>query len=421
MEHFNTQLFELHLTQCEDWQELEALMREHQQLYVSWKEHLAPMLDRSHLNIKQIAKGCEISEGTVRHIMKKIPTKRENVIMLAMMMRLSVEETNHLLARWARFQELYPRNPSDAIWIYLLTQGGSDQPKALFRSHYQMYKQLHAEYRIENPTQPRNTQIVFDELVAAAQQAPKATETHISDAFRDMIQNLLPDFENGYWKLLDYINSFFRDLEAEDAMRLGLPIEKKRKASEKAGGHYRKITPNEKFRGDKTWLDAYYRKIRKLETQQIMPDRAFLLALGMRMSMNAEQINHMLSLARMSPLCAKDPLEGALVFILENLYCTFPSCFDDPGKLATSASYDLMDYSADYEMNRAKADKDDVLIGLPDISMDFDDTPVETIYDYISRAIQEHDVGEFGCDDYIRELFNISRDQKQAKKEDADG
>lgn len=396
MEHLDTPSYELLLTQCESRIEYEALTKEYRKMYVSWKDHIRPMLSQHMLTYKMIAEGCEVSLGTARSFGEKIPARRESVIMLAMMMGLTVDQTDHLLTRWARYQKLYPRNPSDAIWIYLLNQGGSRTPRKIFRQYHAVYNRLKKEYIETGDEKKLDTQVVFGRLTSAAKDWQGDAQ------FENLIRGLLPSFRDGYRKLLDYIDSFFGDIEDEDNQRLGL----------ERSGSVRRSTPNIVFL-DSSWKDAYYRKIRSLAVEQIMPGRSFLIALGLRLSMNVSQMNKLLDLAGMGQLCPKDPFEGMLVFLLEELECLFPSYFHEHQSICSA--YDLMDYTAQYDAQRMLADPDAVVFELPDILRDHEDNPSESLYDYVQRYAQEADLGSYGYQDYLHELFPNSSRKKEQK------
>ena len=224
MDYMDTAFFELKQTQCESREEYEQLVRKYQNLYVGWQEHLRPLIREKRLNYRIIAEGCEVSEASAGSFIKKIPAKRENVILLAMLMKLTVEETDELLTRWAKYQKLYARNPSDAIWIFLLQKGGSDHPRALFRKYYAAYEQLLTEYKqkkkkgAELPA-PMDTLMFFDKILENSSNGEENPVDQVDPAFVELMQMGMPSFERGYQKLLDYINSFFYDLEKEDRKR----------------------------------------------------------------------------------------------------------------------------------------------------------------------------------------------------------
>lgn len=398
----DTQRYELILSQCESKEEYEQLVREHQDLYVDWRSYLRPLLRERRITYKSIAEGCEVSEASARSFLRKIPAKRENVIMLAMLMRLTVAQTNEMLTRWAKFQKLYARNPSDAIWIFLLEKGGSSHPRALFRRYYEAYEAVREEYGARNAPKPSagamNTRMFHAALLESAQ-ATAGEDAQVDPEFIRIMRLGMPSFEHGYQKLLDYINSFFTDPEAEDNRRWRL---------EETDYAVERNTPNRVFGEDASWKDAYYRKLRALEREQIMPCRAFLIALGLRLGLDTEHVNKLLDLAGMGPLCPKDRLEGTVVFYLEELSCNFPSYFYSPDSIDVGPEYNLADYSARDEAARRQRNagaRD--LFEIPDIALDHEDNPVESLNDYIKRAVMDTDVFEFGYDDYIAELLDM--------------
>ena len=104
---FETRAFSLEIGKCESQEEYEQLVQEHQKLYTGWSDKIRPLMIDKGLTAAQVAQGCEVSESTAASFVRKIPAKRENVIMLALMLGLDLPQTNHLLTRWAKFQELY--------------------------------------------------------------------------------------------------------------------------------------------------------------------------------------------------------------------------------------------------------------------------------------------------------------------------
>ena len=238
-----------------------------------------------------------------------------------------------------------------------------------------------------------NTDIFFEEIVGQAHLAGTVIPGEVDDRFVELMKRGMPSFDKGYQKLLRYIDSFFYDLEIEDNRRLHL--------QQRAGARSRQ-TPS----SDQGWKNTYYRKIRALEKNQTMPCRAFLIALGLRLGMDAQQLNKLLNLAGMGPLCPKDRLEGTVVFYLEELSCNFPSHFDKPGSICVSREYERMDYPVKREEEQCR--KEELIpFEIPDITLDFEDNPVECLNDYIRRSVLGTNVFEFGYDDYIVELLEL--------------
>ena len=404
-----TKIYNREIGVCESKDEYEELVRRHGELYVGWREHIEPLIQRNGLNAQKVAQGCGISLNCARRFLRAIPAKRESVIMLALMMGLSVDEANDLLTRWAKFQKLYPKYPKDFIWIYLLEKGKSDRPAELFDAYYDRYSELREEYfQNANPTAPDGPGNPMETTAAHAlidRSVSESDSTHGKESdltaaeiaaqdarFAMLTEQLLPSFETGYQKLMDYIESFFRDIDRVDNALMGLE-ELNRKS-----GHGRN-TPNQVFEGK--WLDLYYRKIRELKHERKAPSRAFLIALGLRLFMNTDQLNELLEKAGMAPLCPKDRLEGTILFYLEELYCNFPTYFH-PASLEVGAEYqNQMDYSTTHKPDG----------NLPEyIRLDDDEYPAEDLSKYITRRLEETNIFDSQDWESVQKFLELLRD-----------
>lgn len=380
----NSQIYLREIGQCENKEEYEILVNENKALYVGWKEFITPLLRKNRLTAKKVSHGCNISLSSASSFNRMIPSKRENVIMLCMMLRMSVEETNSVLMRWAKFQKLYSKHPEDAIWIYLIEKGCSSTPASTFKDYWDQYIIISDNYR-KQPSVHNvlDTDIALGKVIKFADSPgnANAASSAVNDVkFKTMMEELMPSFEQGYQKLMRLIDSYFMD---EDRL-LGLNELKEDHRSQKD-------TPNTLFRNDKKWLDLYYRKIRDLEKRHSIPSRSFLIALGLRLSLDTDQLNQLLEYAGMGTLCPKDRLEGSIVFYLEELYCQFPSFFN-PHQLHIDPEYELMNYSPEYDK---KAEKSPTNKGVfPDVKLDIDYLPDENLSEYIKRRIEETNIFE---------------------------
>lgn len=378
----NTQIFGQKIGQCESLEEYETLVAQHQTLYVGWQEYISPLLYEHGLTAAAIAKGCNVSLATARSFSRKIPSRRESVIMLAMMMGFSVEETDALLMRRARFQKLYPKHPHDMIWIYLLRQGGSDCPAQRFEAYKAVYDKRARAYRKnkgKSAALPVQNTVAAQQLVFSHAGAAAPLSAEEDRSFAALVDLLLPSFDAAYEKLQAFIDRQFRSPELafnqlglmkESGSREDLP-------SDDAPGYL--------FSSSPSFLNRYYSRIRALKEEHRIPNRNFLLALGLRLGMNTDRINEMLELAGMGPLCPKDRLEGTIVFYLEELYCQFPSYFQ-PAQLPVSGEYaGLMDY----DLSAAGQDPD--MAGY--FHLNQDGLPAEeNLADYIRRRLEESNI-----------------------------
>ena len=70
---------------------------------------------------------------------------------------------------------------------------------------------------------------------------------------------------------------------------------------------------------------SYEKMMSALRQRGECPNRTKLILLGVNLNMSLEQINYMLSLAYMKPMCAKDNLECIIMYAVENAYLMNPA------------------------------------------------------------------------------------------------
>lgn len=295
---------------CEDMAEFQLLMRDNPSMNRAWAEyyeaHIRPLRTKMRLTDNKLAAGIGKGVTTVRNFRETIPHHREQVIMLAMMLGLSVADTNDLLVRGAKYPALYSRNPEDATWSYLLEKGASNAPAALFEAYWEVYKE---ECGLkDNTPQPlaKGTRVVRDEIQMAARRAKEVSVASASsdEVYRNMIRSHMHEFNNAYWRLEEFIDRKFRGF---------------------------RISPNQMWENHEKFRSVYYDRMHALREDRKVPDRMFLVALGIHLELDHEDIDKMLKLAGMAPLYARDRLEASVIHILEDLSCRMPSVFSRNG------------------------------------------------------------------------------------------
>lgn len=391
----NTSYFENQVAGCDGQEEYEALVMENAGLFQGWHDYIKPLLDKGpngKITNLMLARGCGISENCAARFRHEIPAKRRNVIMIAAILGLDVMQTNELLMRWAKYQRLYAKHPEDAIWIYILRNGGSYHPKALFDAYWEVYEEIRDEAKPwKNSGQSFETQFVEAQLLGG--QCRKGVKPREDMKFRELLRRNLPAYRDGYQKLIDYIEGQFVRLCDGQAGRL--TQEEKDELRENL-----KVTPRAMFQDSKHYLVTYYNRMRKLKNNHVVPERSFLISLGIRLAMSTEQINEMLELAGMAPLCAKDRLESALIFYLEELYLHFPSFFrnnpledEDRSELLRDCS--LMEMQALGE-------------GAPILHFDeFTESPSEKMTEYIKRRLEETNIFQADEQEIVDEFLGL--------------
>lgn len=310
------------IAECYGRREFEELVRENEGLFRDWEKKIGPMLDngpRGRISNKQMMEAFGLSINCVSGFRHAIPAKRRSVIMIAALLQLSVAETNDLLSRWAKFQKLYAKNPEDAIWMYILNNGGSDRPRELFEAYWDIYTDMRWQELRKRGTVIRQNTMALEEQINRVRRADGVLPME-DVTFVNMMRDYIRVYEDGYQKLADYIeDQFIRVSESHS----GLLTEEELNALREN----KKITPNILFQNDESYKNRFYTRIRNIRRKHEVPKRAFLISIGIRLAMSTAQIDKMLRLAGMQPLCAKDRLESALIFYLEELYLYYHSFF----------------------------------------------------------------------------------------------
>ena len=324
------------IERCEtldDYKEMfEKNLHEQSSFYSNWGNHINNLRCEHSLMPTDIAKGLGVSKASASRFINNIPSKRRNVIMLAMMFHMNLDETNELLVRWAKYQKLYVKNPEDAIWIYMINTQKFDSPAKTFEAYYNGYLKLIPQTTSDSLARNINTLRLDKELL----------EIINDKAFMDWMVEQIPVHKKCCHKLIDHLDL----LLSEESI-------------------------NQWFGNNETLKrDKYYRKIRDLKEKGRIPERDFLISLGLRLKLGTEAINELLNAAGMGPLLAKDQIEGLVMFFIEELYCTYPSMFVDDNNPYTP-------YLLDEEPDITNANEEP------------DEFPADSLADYVKIHIEE--------------------------------
>lgn len=285
---FKTSVLENQIECCEDILEFKELVAENAACFLEWRSKIGGLMMKKGLTKTLVAEGCRVSCSTAKRFKRAIPSKRVNVIKLACMLGLSVEQTDELLVRYAKFQKLYPKNSEDFIWIYMLNQGGTMEPAAVFDEYK---KVLDGVCNSDLPAPAPSTGQLRRKLLSA----------HDEREFKSTASFAVAAFREGNQKLLEHIDLLFAE----------------------AG-----TNGNDLFSGEPYFKNLHRRTMKALRERRSCPDREYLVALGLKLGLDTRGINTLLAKAEMGPLCAKDRLDSAMYYFIEELSVICPAYFE---------------------------------------------------------------------------------------------
>ena len=286
----NTQICNDQVARCEDINEFKEILDKNSQYYKDWKFYINRLVEVNHLNYVQMGELCMCSKNTVKRWCNegKLPQNREAFIKIALGLRMNLEQTNYLLRRYGKYPGLYPKCIEDAICIFVINNPINNKKSYLY---YQELKQRYINYihqsKISSVNNEVNTHLLNQELNS------KSTEAD----FELFIKQNEIVFQNSYHKLLSFIELFIK--------------------AQKNSIH--------EFVKEHTLNATFDKMLSQLRNKREVPKRMNLIVIGVHLNMSLEQLNELLSYAYMEPICAKDKIESAVLYAVENAYLTNPS------------------------------------------------------------------------------------------------
>lgn len=284
-----TQIFRQKVENCDNKEDLKKLLKNNEDSFVTWGTIFRELMQRCYNPpMYRVAQYCGVSEATAKTWKDKIPTKREYIIAIGMFCKLNLSEINRLLKRYAKFSELYPKNPEDAIYIFLIN---NNRPFSEAKKYQSLFVDIiqNKEKRKLYGFSSKGTNYVRNELLQA----------HTEIEFESFMIENIDEFKGAYIKVAEYIDAYLKARGDVNINKLA------KEQSEKVGRIYN---------------NAYT----KLKNYAIVPKRSVLLAMAINIGMPTEDIDQLLELAGMEKLCPKDRLECLVIYILEDLYINEP-------------------------------------------------------------------------------------------------
>ena len=220
----------------------------------------------------------------------------------------SLDKLNQLLQRYGRYPALYSKSLEDCVCIYVTNQGYGKE--TIEKYDYIMDKIEKNIIRDDAETVANITTEKFD---------AKLSQVSGEEELEQFIADNSAMFLNAYHKLYAYIKTTI-DVNYMDPK------------------HACSINEMAVIQG---WSSSLRQCVSDIRQNKWYPTRNKIISLGLHLSMEHDQIDHMLELAHMEPLCAKNIFESVIIYILEdaslNDILNIDSDDYDPDELCTYA------------------------------------------------------------------------------------
>lgn len=273
--------------------DLRALLQAYDEVFLSWPQHYTALLNESGLSYAALAARTGLSRNTLRRwcTQKSAPRCRETYIRLGFGFAMTAEQTSRLLVRYGGYPPLYAKDLFDAVCIFLLGRGCTD-----FSAAQALYARC---------MEPEDGCVTADTAYTAGQLRTLTTQ---EEFMRFAAQN----------------GALFHD--AHPQLRQYLADRLRAKGFDAATGTVQSI---HSMFADSGIPARFEKDISALMTRGVVPRREKLIALCVHLGLLCEEIDTMLSLAGMEPLCAKNRLECILIYALQQLQLTHPEISAD--------------------------------------------------------------------------------------------
>lgn len=307
---FETVFIREEIEKCETLEELKEYIfpMVHTQ-QEEWARKVNEMIEEGGFTKSGFAKLCGVSRVTVDKWCKgSVPKNREKFIRIGMVAGYSLDKLNQLLQRYGRYPALYSKSLEDCVCIYVTNQGYGKE--TIEKYDYIMDKIEKNIIRDDAETVANITTEKFD---------AKLSQVSGEEELEQFIADNSAMFLNAYHKLYAYIKTTI-DVNYMDPK------------------HACSINEMAVIQG---WSSSLRQCVSDIRQNKWYPTRNKIISLGLHLSMEHDQIDHMLELAHMEPLCAKNIFESVIIYILEdaslNDILNIDSDDYDPDELCTYA------------------------------------------------------------------------------------
>lgn len=286
--HLATIVIKDEIAKCEDIEELKEkifpLIHSQQE---EWARKATEIINERKLTKTKFAELCGVSRVSVDKWCKGVvPKNRETFLKIGMAAGYDVERMNQLLQRYGQYPALYSKSLEDCVCIFVINQKYGDE--AINKYKYILEKIKENIIRDENADEMENVSTVkFDSKLA---------EVRDVDGLEQFITDNIAMFANAYHKFYAYVKMNISANYMEPA-------------------YADSVFEMAEVQG---WSSSLRQCVSAIRQNKWYPTRNKIISLGLHLSMDHEQIDEMLELAHMEPLCAKNVFESVIMFILDD-------------------------------------------------------------------------------------------------------
>lgn len=276
------------ISRCEDLEDLKQMvfpkLRTQQE---EWARKVNEIIRENGFTKSKFADLCGVSRVSVDKWCKgSIPKNRETFLRIGMAADYSLEEMNRLLQRYGQYPALYSKSLEDCVCIYVINHGYGEEAI----EKYQFILNRIKESIIRDDSAEAVANVTTEKFDA------ELSKVQGEDELEQFITDNIAMFSNAYHKFYAYVKMNIAANYLDPA-------------------YADSIFEMAEVQG---WSSSLRQCVSAIRQNKWYPTRNKIISLGLHLSMDHEQIDEMLGLAHMEPLCAKNIFESVIMFILDD-------------------------------------------------------------------------------------------------------
>ena len=283
------------LESCED---IEDLKREIMPLLESqrtaWAAKIEEILENKGYSCRQMANLCKVSEPAVRKWRKgALPQSRDMYIRIGFAAGYNLDEMNVFLKRYGKCPQLYVKSLEDSVCIFVLQ---SNYLEHSYVTYLDVLNMVRTE--IQGAMNASETSNAQEQTYSTQYLSDHFTSLQSMNEMLDFAQKHAPSYKQAYNRLYRAVNAFLViNLSSEYTVE---------KDGRKSSFHA--------MATESQWSSSLRHCISEIRQKKWFPLRHKVISLGLHLNMDTESINELLQYAQMEPLYAKNPIEAAIMW-----------------------------------------------------------------------------------------------------------
>ena len=319
MEQIKTTYIREQIRECESLNQLKStilpLLKEQKE---QWKQKINSIITKMGISNSSFAKMCGVTRGTVGKWCNEgaLPRGREVFIKIGLSAGYNRVQINNLLTRYGRYSELYSKSPGDCVCIYVIEHFKENRVESYNRILEEIqYAALGSRNRDFDMSTVKVESMLHE---INEEQELKQFIFDNSNIFASSYQKLYANFDA-------QIKENIRPYSNDDGVEMEGSI------------HH--------LESEMGLSPIISQSIYDIKNYCWDPSRDKIIAIGIDLGMNHDQIDKMLGLAHMEKLCARNIHEAVIMYILDSADANLPP-IENEGSFAKEIYIDsLRDYA----------------------------------------------------------------------------